>query len=505
MMFDDLLGRPPATSTDTIRKDRLDRLDWMSAQELDPLQDAAGALAGIDAAAPDVLSDLFSSFYKAHPEVIERERVAPSHLLNREVMAAVLDSDAYSDLRRFTVRDQAASALACITYRDHLAPLFERAAAQTAEETAEAQAAQNDLDALLAALDDTEAEPTEAEVEAIAAAQQRAEQARGALADKLEGMAPQMGRAARRAGAEAVAEAEEADATMSSWGVDRGTRGRMDPAARLALAQRLATPRMRRITELLGAMRNLSWGARRRKFDALPEEIFDVTLGHDVGRLLGSEYAALAVPELEDLFYLRLVTDQLTQYDLRGLVHQGRGAIIYVEDGSGSMRFGGGEKELWAKGFGLALLGVAKDEGRAFHAIHFGGDDEAQVFSFPEPAAFTTEAMLAYAETFLDAGGTNFRYPLGLALEMLDAEHAATGHTSADIILATDGDDGGNVIPWLPEFHAERERLGFKGYGVAIGCAPNTPSLAGVCVDGVATVRALSTGDDVVDVFKALA
>lgn len=497
-----LFTQPTPTITDAVRKDRLDRLDWVAAREIGSLKADAAALAEVNPAAPDVLGDLYASFVKAHPELTPTNEVAASHVVNRAVMAEVMASDAYRDLRQYSVRDQVSSALACVTYQRHLAPLFEHVHEQVAEEQHAAEEAERNLDDLVDRLDPDD--HTAEDLAAIEEAQGRVDEIRESLAQKMEGLTPVVGRAARAAGAEAAAAAEEEADAMAAWGTGPGERERMDATARLKLAERLASPRLRKITQLLGAMRNLSWGVRKERYDLAPEEMFDVTVGADVGRLLASEYAALTVPELEDLFYLRLTQRQLLQYDLRGIEHQGRGAIIYVEDGSGSMRHGGGDKELWAKAFGLALLGVAKDEGRAFHAIHFGGVGEAELFSFPEPAAFTTERMLDYAETFLNAGGTDFITPLTEALALLEAEHAATGHVSADIVFATDGDDGGRVLSWLPTFKEAQARLEFNTFAVAIGTSPSHPSITGVA-DRVATVRALTNGDDVRDVFKALA
>lgn len=500
-----IFDRPDPVYTDTIRKDRLDRLDWQSARTIGHLPAAAEELGKVASAAPDVLGDLYAAFVKAHPELTPTNQVAPSHLVNRAVMAEVLGSDAYADLRQYSVRDKVASALACMTYQRHLSPLFEQVGERVAEQVAEAEAAQRDLDDLLDRLDpEGDTPPGEAPSDdEVDAARQRADAARAAVSDELDELGPMVGRAARRAGAEAAAEAAEEAEMMSTWGTGPGERGRMDTSARLALAGRLNSARLRKITALMGAMTNLSWGVRQTRYTNIPEEVFDVTLSGDPGRLLSSEYAALAVPEMEDMFFLRLVQEQLLSYDFRGVEREGKGAIIYVEDGSGSMSHGGGDKELWAKAFGLALLGIAKAERRPFHVIHFGGAGQAEVFSFAEPAAFTTEAMLDYAETFLDSGGTDFVTPLTRAVELLEDEHAATGRTSADIVFATDGDDGGVVHAWLPTYHEAKARLGFSAFGVAIGCDPSHPSLTGVC-DRVASVRALTTGDDVREVFRAV-
>lgn len=50
--------------------------------------------------------------------------------------------------------------------------------------------------------------------------------------------------------------------------------------------------------------------------------------------------------------------------------------------------------------------GHARQEGRAFHAIHFGSAHELARFDFARPEDFTPERILDYVEWFV-GGGTN--------------------------------------------------------------------------------------------------
>ncbi len=61
--------------------------------------------------------------------------------------------------------------------------------------------------------------------------------------------------------------------------------------------------------------------------------------------------------EILELDWMRRFSEQnLLQYDLRGTEPTQRGGILIAEDGSGSMA---GEREIWAKAIGLALLKIA--------------------------------------------------------------------------------------------------------------------------------------------------
>lgn len=493
--------RPPLPTT-AVDQDRWDRLDWESARgQLERLAEVTESLAEVNPVAPDAMADLYSSLAKGSPRLVDE--VQPSHAVNRAVMAQIMDTDGWKDLRQYTVGSQVQSALACIAMRDKLADAYE--GLDDAQEKADqAQAAQDALEKLLEQAgepgEDGEMPAVPEELGAsIETAQDLLDGALAELDAALDQAAPGIGRMARQATSEAAAEAEERAEAMTAWGTGPGDWDRMDAGAYLELADRLSTDRMRRIAELLGAMRNLTWGERQRKVNIIPEEVFDVEFGNQLSRLLPTEYAALAVPEIEDEFYRRYTQNRLLQYAMRGWEKEGKGSIIYLEDGSGSMK---GAKELWAKAFGLALLSIAKEEGRGFHAIHFGNEGQTRIFSFPEPATYTTERMLDFAECFLCSAGTGFQTPFDQAVGMLAAEFEMLGHTEGDIVFATDGDSRVGQA-WLEAHLAEKARLGFSTYGLPIGAPSSAPMFQALC-DKVATVNDFLSGKDVRDVFRAL-
>jgi uncharacterized protein with von Willebrand factor type A (vWA) domain len=274
----------------------------------------------------------------------------------------------------------------------------------------------------------------------------------------------------------------------------------MDAAEYLAKAAELTTPHLREVARVLGAMRNINIGARKEKVDTVPTEVFDVELGANIGRLLPNEYLGLIVDELEDDFYRRFAGGQLLQYRLRSVEHVAKGAIILLEDSSGSME---GPKHRWAKAMGLALGGIARDDDRAFHAIEFGGPHTHRHHPFPNRAAWTPDAMIEYAGSFLDDGGTNFDTVIDAAIGLLDAEHQATGRVTADIVLVTDGISQ-VTDAWLDGFHAAQERLGFKLYALVVGNDARLDTLTRFA-NYVGTVRSFHDGTDARCIFTEVA
>jgi hypothetical protein len=105
-----------------------------------------------------------------------------------------------------------------------------------------------------------------------------------------------------------------------------------------------------------------------------PDEITSITAGTNIERLLPSEIALLADPDLEDLFYLKFAEHNLMQYDLIGHEPEGQGPIIIAIDESGSMMtdYGGMTGEVWSKAVMLALLSIARLQKRDLAVLHPG-------------------------------------------------------------------------------------------------------------------------------------
>lgn len=498
-----------------IRRNRYDDQDFSGvAGQLEPLRQAARALEDVSWTGKRLVEDLFAGLHRPVPKL--NEELAPVYRVNGQVMAELLAEDRMKELRTHTVGDPLTSGMAAVTMAPHVAEMLSRLT-DVQEIADDAQEAQDDLDEFIEGCGGLQGLPgdgpgngsgdgggTAGDLPADVQAQldelrRLAEEKSAELDEALEGATPSIGRAVRRATKEAGEEAEENAAAGAGWGWDPGTVSEIDPAERLALMAELKTDRMRKIADLFGTLRNEWWAERRGRFDRGAEEIYSVTRGDNLPRVLPSEFALAAHPQLRGEFFRRYAERELAEYDLRTELKEAKGAIIYVEDSSTSMR---GLPERWARAVGLSFLGIAHDQGRAFTAIVFGGPGVYETFSFPSPADFTPAKMMAYARCSI-MGGTDFAGPLGAARDLLSAEFDETGRVTGDIVFATDG-KAKVTAEWLTKFGEDRGRLKFNTYGICIGGSIDETQ-SDICAGRVAEVHDLAGGGDIHTIFQGLA
>lgn len=453
------------------------------------------AVREIESASPrgrDLAGDVWSSLIRFNPA---RRDAPPSHRVNATVIDRLWQAEEFRDVKAHTVGDPVNTMSGVCALTSSVTGMLGDLA-DVQEQADRAQAAQDALEEAMASDGQGGDQPGDQPGGDIEALRSTAEAEAELLDRMLDDRLPQIDQAVRAAATEA-AEQAEADAELATgWSLDGGEDSRMDPADRIRMMGRLDTDRMRRLAALMGAIHAFAMGARDRKFTLLPGELHGVTLGNSLPRLIPAEFAAFAVPELEDLMLLRLITDRARIYETRTIERAGRGAVIYLEDQSGSMD---GPKGDWSKCFGLTLLKIARAEGRAFHAFCFRGKGKWTRFDFPDPTEQVTDRMIDFASTE-PQGGTDIVGPLDEAVALLDAEYVNDGNVEGDIVLATDGEL--SVPPeWLAEFKATQARLEFNVYGLGIAAKISTLNM--LCTH-VADVTDLTSGRDVEHVFEAV-
>lgn len=459
---------PPLT---TIRQDSWDRLDFdATIDDTPPMAAAVDKLTEVSRLGRELGADVFAALHKHAPRRLDE--VAPEAAVNAAIVDEVLQAPSYLDLHRMVAGDRVGAGLAVNAMQDQLVDLNDRLA--PVQEAADAAQAARDahLEALERALagdpgDDGEPPPAPEEVQELAEA---AEAAQAGLDAAISEAGPSIGRAVRAAVAAAEADAADTAGVAAGWGLKPGTLAAMDPADRFALMGRLRTDFMRRVTALFGRFRAVAFGAKQHRWHLGPDQIHDIILTGDLDRVLPSELGALAIPELEDDFYVRLVEAQLLGYELRTHIKAGRGPIVYGEDSSGSMSIG--DRLVWAKAIGLTLASIATAEGREFRAVMFGGPGLVREFTVDVNDPMS---MVAYAEAFLSDAGTDFVGPLERAVDIIrNDEHMV----DADIVFATDGLC--QVPPgWADRFTHAKADLGCRVWSFCIGTAAS-PALVAV-------------------------
>jgi uncharacterized protein with von Willebrand factor type A (vWA) domain len=294
-----------------------------------------------------------------------------------------------------------------------------------------------------------------------------------------------------------------AEEELESWGTGVGAPGHLSPAERLELGERLArNPNLKRLADLVGAMRHFALSARKSRFERAVDEIHTVRQASDLARLLPSELAHLRQP-LRRLDFLRRFTEgELLAYDLRGEERRGRGPLLVCLDGSSSMA---GDKELWSKAVTLTLLEIARREGRAFRAIYFSSR-EAPLTTFDllprgrrtRPSVGRLVAKLpeviALCEHF-PGGGTDFEKPLEAAMRALEEAALENG----DIVLITDGECDVSA-GFRERFLAAKRAQKFRLFGVEVDVGSHSRKALRELADRLTSVTRL-TNESLKDIF----
>lgn len=243
--------------------------------------------------------------------------------------------------------------------------------------------------------------------------------------------------------------------------------------ARLELGERLLdNDKLKRLARLVGAFRQVALGVRRRRFERRPAEVHEIERSGELARVLPSELVQLRHPLLRLEFGRRLVESELMAYAVEGRERAGRGPVVVLLDGSGSMQ---GPRELWAKAVSLTLLELCRRQRRAFHALVFSASKQAtrrfqltgeQRARSLGPPPIDYPSLVDFAEYF-PRGGTRFEHPVEEAVRVLGHE---TRFKRGDIVLITDG-EAHLSDDWLAWFERERQRLGFKLHAVLVDVA----------------------------------
>ncbi|MEV0222575.1 VWA domain-containing protein [Streptomyces sp. NPDC050704] len=519
-----LSAAAPEWSSAAVVADRFEQITWRDTFEQSAgLRELAEELNERYDHTADLLTDTFLAAYKVNPRLRERAEMAPSRLVNHQVITSLVESPEFAELRRETVGDPYAAAMAVLAQAAALRRMLERSR-DTQEQAEQAERDQQDAEGAATAVgealrqavdgaDEDGAVPTPAAdavqraIEAADTAGTAARQAAEDAARTLAAAAPGIRAAARNAAAKAAEGAREEAALMRAWGVGPGELERMPFDRRARLAERLRTSRLAQWAELIGRFRQMAGGERARKVENATGELVGVTLGNDLSRVIPSELANLGLPELRAVFAARYAAGELMLYDSQGEQTTGRGAIIACVDTSHSMYEagpGGVTREAWAKACALALLDQARHAGRDFVGILFSAADKLQVFRFPADQPAGIDRVLEFAETFL-GGGTSYQRPLTAAGELLEEEFNDAARMRGDIVMLTD-DDCGVTEEWMRGWHDAKHLLGFRVFGVAIGAprVAEADSVLDALCDNLRSVEDFTDVHAAADLFRVI-
>jgi uncharacterized protein with von Willebrand factor type A (vWA) domain len=309
----------------------------------------------------------------------------------------------------------------------------------------------------------------------------------GSEADDLAGEMAAL-RAVGRAVAEARREVDELRDASAALGLGTGQPGSNDPRAIAEIYRRVRNdPVLRRISELAGRFRRVAASKQRQKVSHGLDDVIGVEPGGDVGRLLPSELARLALPELELDTLRRIVERQAQCREHHAVEPVGKGPILVVCDESGSME---GPKVHTAKALALALAWVARQQRRWAGLIAYSGGSGERLLALP-PGRWDEPALCDWLSAFI-GGGNDLDVPVNELPRMYREIGAPAGVT--DLVMVTDArcrittERRERFLDW-------RRSARVRAVALVVGSAPG--DLEGVC-DEVHRVTALDPAGEAV-------
>jgi len=453
------------------------------------------------------LLDLFAIFFKLNVVLHEAHQVLPGATFFRFLLEQILASPGLNDARRQSALDESRAAAATLLLGERLLELLKEEKILTrgdmldawnlhrqGEEIAERQANQETLGDLLEQARSATGEQRLGELGDRL--ERENEAARRHLQHHSDRFTKRRRDAATRDAARladelerSAAEIRDFDDNANEGGLALGLSPGGGAGAKIELGYRLArNPKLRKMADLVGRMRQVARALRRNTFERADGEVYAIDTGAALSRILPSELASLRQPLLRRDFQRRLVDGQLLVYALRDREEKGRGPLVVCLDCSSSMA---GDKEIWSKAVALTLLDIASRQRRRFRSIAFAAaNTPLQVLEVDgrAPAARrSADTVFALAEHF-PGGGTDFQHPLDAALECLGEK----GRGRGDIVLITDGECRVDAA-WLDHFRAEKKRLGFALLSVLIDVGPSSVQVLTALSDRVTSVRQLTT------------
>jgi len=388
----------------------------------------------------DLFSDLWMSLYKAEPE--ENHLVNDEHKLSQHIMHEMMrNSEEWKDLRASIEGNIGLSVGASISVMENL-----------------------DLVAIKKKLEEAEEEKKKQEEEHQKACQNA--QKKGQAPPQAPGPGPAQQQAQQQVQQQVSQATQQAQKDVGdmqacmSWGNEKATNEQMEVGPQIDLARKIIKdPQLKRIAELAGRMLYVNKKLKRTKYVEGRSDRYNIRPGRDLALFLPQELSKLGSsnPALKLDFLRRFAEGQVLQYEVREIDYSGKGPIIAIVDESGSMS---GQKEVWAKAVGMALLMTACDDKRTFAWLPFSSM-AGQLTEFPD-GRMDYQKFMKIAKSFMN-GGTNFQDPLSKAMEMINSQD----YEKADIVFITDGEAGLDPS-FIQAFKASKKAMNFRMWTVPI-------------------------------------
>lgn len=434
----------------------------------------------------DFSQDLYSSLYQVSPD-FDNVHDTPGTQIYKNALSEMSKLPEYANLRQLgTTCDSFQSGLGASILTEHFAEAFPKVEKPNPDEL---EKQQKQLQTLLEDLPENSGsrnrfgqqlrDVQEQHGEAVTRWQEAADGIDNAMLRQV----------LRRGLIEAQEAIQEADQATEAFGVgtDPGTSAYSNPSDKLAIARALReNPKLQEIAKLAGRFKREAVYKQANKKHPGPDEVADIEMGNDLGRLIPAELMKLKNPQTRLDFFRKYLEGGLVQYKLETPEEEQRGPIILCLDSSGSMatRLGKYTAEVWSKAVMLAMAQIAVSQKRVLGVYHFAEDVvKAQQYSSPNPKDLYEES--AY---FANGSGTNFVKPLKKAFQEIRENKNLK---KADIVFITDGLARIDAVS-LDTFKKIEEETDATVYSICIG--PGTINLHEL--GPVHTIQEFTEGSD---------
>ncbi len=382
----------------------------------------------------EMAEDVFFALYKVKPKLTPTNELAPEYLLNHDLMSKLMESQSYQELREYTQLDELGAGLGSKALLENLLKQL--------EQDGDSKEASNKIND---AVKKEVSIPSDEVHQRVSSLQSKLRQVVEFATDK------------------AVAEVEDVERVITSWGLNQGEFTRLPYEKKLELLHVLRSQqKFKDMTKLVGRMRRLASVSRKAKLEQRVE-LHSITQGADINHVLPQELLALRKLLLKLDFYRRMMEKQLFQYDLNQQEYVGQGPILALIDTSSSM---GGNREHWSKAVALGLAEIAEKERRCFSYALFASSRAALITDEFQIGQHSPDKVIKLANEFI-GGGTNFEQPLQWAMDKL----RESTFRKADIVMITDGECAVGS-EFLKELQKVKEQRRCRIYSILIGSNP---------------------------------
>lgn len=382
----------------------------------------------------EMSEDVFFALYKVKPELTPANELATEYLLNHDLMSKMMEAQSYQELREYTQLDELGAGIGSKVLLENLLKQL--------EQDGDLKEASNKIND---AVKNKAGIPSDEVHQRVSSLQSKLRQVVESSTDK------------------AVAEVEEVEQVITSWGLNQGEFTRLPYEKKLELLHVLRSQKkFKDMSNLVGRMRRLASVSRKGKLEHRVE-LHSITQGADINHVLPQELLALRRPLLKLDFYRRMMEKQLFQYDLNQREYIGKGPIIALIDTSSSMV---GNREYWSKAVALGLAEIAEKERRDFSYALFASSRGALITDDFQIGQRSPDKVIKLASEFI-GGGTNFEQPLQWAMDKL----RESTFSKADIVMITDGECavGNEFLKELQKVKAQKQ---CRIYSILIGSNP---------------------------------